>query len=161
MSFYRRWKLKVKDTYRFVRDDVFADGEAHAGTLAERGSDGAWNDAVSAHDPGCYVAQSSCHFSFFLLSPNFGDLYLMKLRILLWELVVVVVVGIWRMSIPSDRRCLEMMNQTVSFDMNFLPDYEFSLLIFFSLNVYIILQSFIYKFKLNISNLNHLLKPDN
>lgn len=65
------------------------------------------------------------------------------------------------MSIPSDRRCLEMMNQTVSFDMNFLPDYEFSLLIFFSLNVYIILQSFIHKFKLNIYNLNHLLKPDN
>lgn len=32
-------------------DDVFSDGEAHAGTEAKRGGDRAANDAVSSHDP--------------------------------------------------------------------------------------------------------------
>ena len=53
-------------TDRFVRDDVFADGEAHTGAEAKRGGDGAAYDAVSAHDSRSYVAQSPCHFPFFL-----------------------------------------------------------------------------------------------
>ena len=54
-------------TDRFVRDDVFADGEAHTGAEAKRGGDGAAYDAVSAHDSRSYVAQSPCHFPFFFV----------------------------------------------------------------------------------------------
>ena len=47
-------KLNTKTTnpkaYGFVGDDVFTEGEAHAGAEAERGGDGARNDAMSAHD---------------------------------------------------------------------------------------------------------------
>lgn len=40
---------------------MFADGEAHAGAEPEGGSDGAGNDAVSAHDLRRDVAQSASH----------------------------------------------------------------------------------------------------
>lgn len=63
----RRWWIRVSISgngiaYRLVGDDVLADGEAHAGTEAERGRDGAGDDAVAAHDPRSHVAQSRSHF---------------------------------------------------------------------------------------------------
>lgn len=54
-------------TDRFVRDDVFSDGEAQTGAEAKRGGDGAAYDAVSAHDSRSYVAQSPCHFAVFFV----------------------------------------------------------------------------------------------
>lgn len=42
--------------YGFVGDEVFADGKAHATAETKRGSDGAADDAVSAHDLGRHVA---------------------------------------------------------------------------------------------------------
>lgn len=51
----------VVDGEGSVGDDVFADGEAHAGAEAERGRHGTVDDAVSAHDLGRRAAQSSCH----------------------------------------------------------------------------------------------------
>ena len=51
----------VVDGEGSVGDDVFADGEAHAGAEAERGRHGTVDDTVSAHDLERRAAQSSCH----------------------------------------------------------------------------------------------------
>lgn len=48
--------------YGFVGNDVFADGEAHAGAEAKRWGEWTWNDAVWAHDLRCYIGESSGHF---------------------------------------------------------------------------------------------------
>lgn len=58
----REFLGEEKRLYGFVGDDVFADGEAHAGAEPEGGSDGSGNDAVSAHDLRRDVAQSASHF---------------------------------------------------------------------------------------------------
>ena len=44
-------KILGRETHWFVGDDVFANGEAHAGAKRKRRSHGTRNNSASAHDP--------------------------------------------------------------------------------------------------------------
>lgn len=50
------------ENYRFIGNDMFADGEAHAGASTKGGGDGARDEASAAHDVRRCLAQSSGHF---------------------------------------------------------------------------------------------------